>query len=58
MEGEAQKLGGPFMQTWQKRYLRLYPNRLELYAKSKDGHVIQGKGAEVSFLNIDHMTCN
>jgi beta-adrenergic-receptor kinase len=46
VEGEVLKLGGPFLQTWQKKHLKLYPNRLEFYPK-RDGHVIRGKGVEL-----------
>ena len=48
VEGEVLKLGGPFMQTWQKKHLKLYPNRLEFYHKNRDGHITRGKGTEVS----------
>ncbi|THD24169.1 Protein-serine/threonine kinase [Fasciola hepatica] len=37
VEGEVLKLGGPFMQTWQRKHLRLFPNLLEVYNKSRDG---------------------
>lgn len=47
VEGEVLKLGGPFLQTWQKKHLKLYPNRLEFYHKSRDGQVSRGKGVEV-----------
>uniref|UniRef100_A0A1I8GDB9 G protein-coupled receptor kinase n=1 Tax=Macrostomum lignano TaxID=282301 RepID=A0A1I8GDB9_9PLAT len=46
VEGEIQRLCGPFLQTWQKRHLRLFPNRLEFYGKSRDG-LVQKKGAEL-----------
>lgn len=53
VEGEVLKLGGPFLQTWQKKHLKLYPNRLEFYHKNRDGQVIRGKGVElVSMLDI------
>ncbi|XP_021370449.1 beta-adrenergic receptor kinase 2-like isoform X1 [Mizuhopecten yessoensis] len=53
VEGEVLKLGGPFLQTWQKKHLKLYPNRLEFYSKNKDGQVVRGKGVElVSMLDI------
>ena len=48
VEGEVLKLGGPFLQSWQKRHLKLYPNRLEFYQKTRDGQVIKGNGLEVS----------
>ncbi|CAL8101988.1 unnamed protein product [Calicophoron daubneyi] len=52
VEGEVLKLGGPFMQTWQRKHLRLFPNRLELYNKSRDGLVLK-KGVElISMLDI------
>ena len=56
VEGEILKLGGPFMQTWQKKHLRLFPNRLEFYTKTKDG--IQLKGAEVYILNMLNVSVN
>ncbi|PAA92981.1 hypothetical protein BOX15_Mlig017670g1 [Macrostomum lignano] len=46
VEGEVQRLGGPFLQTWQKKHLKLFPNRLEFYSKSRDG-LLQKKGAEL-----------
>ncbi|WAR01303.1 ARBK2-like protein, partial [Mya arenaria] len=46
VEGEVLKLGGPFLQTWQKKHLKLYPNRLEFYHKNRDGQVVRGKGVE------------
>lgn len=49
VEGEVLKLGGPFLQTWQKKHLKLYPNRLEFYHKSRDGQIIKGKGVEVVY---------
>jgi len=48
VEGEVLKLGGPFLQTWQKKHLKLYPNRLEFYPKSRDGQIVKGKGVEVN----------
>ncbi|ELU07758.1 hypothetical protein CAPTEDRAFT_103369 [Capitella teleta] len=47
VEGEVLKLGGPFLQTWQKKHLKLYPNRLEFYPKHRDGAIIKGKGVEL-----------
>lgn len=47
VEGEVLKLGGPFLQTWQKKHLKLYPNRLEFYPKNRDGQVVKGKGVEL-----------
>jgi hypothetical protein len=52
VEGEVLKLGGPFLQTWQKKHLKLYPNRLEFYHKNRDGQVVRGKGVEVVYLFI------
>ena len=46
------KLGGPFLQSWQKKHLKLYPNRLEFYHKSRDGQVVKSKGVEVRFMDI------
>lgn len=48
VEGEMLKLGGPtVLPTWHRKHLKLYPNRLEFYAKNRDGHVIKGKGVEL-----------
>ena len=50
LEGELLKLGGPFLQMWQRKHAKLYPNRLEFYNKTRDGQVIkgkEGKGVEV-----------
>nr|AGJ70292.1 G protein-coupled receptor kinase b [Terebratalia transversa] len=53
VDGEVLKLGGPFLQTWQKKHLKLYPNRLEFYPKNRDGQVIKGKGVElISMMDI------
>jgi len=52
VEGEVLKLGGPFLQTWQKKHLKLYPNRLEFYPKSRDGQIVKGKGVEVCHRHI------
>ncbi|KAK6190745.1 hypothetical protein SNE40_002541 [Patella caerulea] len=53
VEGEVMKLGGPFLQTWQKKHLKLYPNRLEFYHKNRDGQIVRSKGVElVSMLDI------
>ena len=57
VEGEVLKLGGPFLQTWQKKHLKLYPNRLEFYPKSRDGQIVKGKGVEVSGVRLVHVTC-
>ncbi|VDP85666.1 unnamed protein product [Echinostoma caproni] len=54
VEGEVLKLGGPFMQTWQRKHLRLFPNRLELYNKSRDGLILK-KGVEVSIVFLISM---
>lgn len=43
VEGEVLKLGGPFLQTWQKKHLKLYPNRLEFYHKNRDGQITRAK---------------
>jgi len=48
VEGEILKLGG-VLQSWQKKHLKLYPNRFEFYPKNRDGHVAKGKGVEVCF---------
>ena len=50
LEGELLKLGGPFLQMWQRKHAKLYPNRLEFYSKTRDGQVTkgkEGKGVEV-----------
>lgn len=46
VESELLRLGGPFLHTWQKKHVRLFPNRLEIYVKNQHG--IPLKGAEVS----------
>merc|ERR1712018_327848 len=57
VEGEVLKLGGPFLQSWQKRHLKLYPNRLEFYQKARDGQVIKGKGVElISMMDIKEVS--
>lgn len=50
VEGEVLKLGGPFLQAWQKKHLKLYPNRLEFYHKNRDGQIVYGKGVEVMII--------
>ncbi|KAF7258154.1 hypothetical protein EG68_04811 [Paragonimus skrjabini miyazakii] len=58
VEGEVLKLGGPILQTWQRKHLRLFPNRLELYNKSRDGLVLK-KGVElISMLDIKEISPN
>ena len=61
VEGEVLKLGGPFLQTWQKKHLKLYPNRLEFYTKHRDGQIAKGKGVEVSHhiwdIKLEEMNC-
>lgn len=52
VEGEVLKLGGPFLQAWQKKYLKLYPNRLEFYNKNRDGQMAKGKGVEVGVVEL------
>ncbi|VDO12358.1 unnamed protein product [Rodentolepis nana] len=52
VEGDILKLVGPFFQTWQRKFLRLFPNRLEMYSKSRDGTVVK-KGVElISMVDI------
>ncbi|KAL3319353.1 G protein-coupled receptor kinase 1 [Cichlidogyrus casuarinus] len=46
LEGELLRLCGPFMQNWSRRHIRLFPNRIELYHKTRDG--IPLKTVEVS----------
>ncbi|CAH8670154.1 unnamed protein product [Dicrocoelium dendriticum] len=56
VEGEVLKLGGPFLQTWQRKHLRLFPNRLELYNKSRDGLVLK-KGVDlISMMDIKEIS--
>jgi beta-adrenergic-receptor kinase len=38
--GYLKKLGGPFAQTWQTRYAKLYPNRLELHSDNSKPELI------------------
>lgn len=45
IESELLRLGGSFLHTWQKKHVRLFPNRLEIYGKT--GHGIPLRGAEV-----------
>jgi len=40
LHGFLKKLGGPFAQTWQTRYAKLYPNRLELHSDSNKPELI------------------
>lgn len=54
VEGDLLKLVGPFFQTWQRKYLRLFPNRLEIYSKSRDGVAVK-KGVEVGVLTASHL---
>ncbi|XP_013421882.1 beta-adrenergic receptor kinase 2 [Lingula anatina] len=57
VEGEILKLGGPFLQTWQKKHLKLYPNRLEFYHKNRDGQIVKGKAVElISMTEIREVT--
>ena len=54
VEGEVLKysgtFGGTFGQSWPKKHLKLYPNRLEFYQKN-EGYVLKGKGVEVGILS-------
>jgi beta-adrenergic-receptor kinase len=36
LQGQLKKNSGTFGLTWQTRYAKLYPNRLELYYENKD----------------------
>lgn len=47
VEGEVQKLGNSFLSTWQRYHLKLYPNRLEFYAKKSDGQINKKSAPEV-----------
>jgi len=40
LHGYLKKLGGPFAQTWQTRYAKLYPNRLELHSDNNKPELI------------------
>ncbi|VDL58759.1 unnamed protein product [Hymenolepis diminuta] len=58
VEGDVLKLVGPFFQTWQRKFLRLFPNRLEMYSKSRDGTVVK-KGVElISMVDIREISPN
>ncbi|GAB1602107.1 beta-adrenergic receptor kinase 2-like [Argonauta hians] len=52
VEGEILKLGGPFLNSWQKRHLRLYPNRLEFYQKNRDGGIQKNKVELITMYDI------
>lgn len=52
VEGEVLKLGGPFLQTWQKKHLKLYPNRLEFYHKNRDGQITRAKVEVLSLTTL------
>ncbi|KAL8602463.1 Beta-adrenergic receptor kinase 2 [Nucella lapillus] len=58
VEGEVLKLGGPFLQTWQRKHLKLYPNRLEFYHKTRDGQVTHNKTVEVTHNKTVEVTHN
>jgi beta-adrenergic-receptor kinase len=45
LQGQLKKNTGTFGFSWQTRYAKLYPNRLELYYENKD------KDPEVSVLD-------
>lgn len=34
LQGYIKKLGGPWTSSWQMRYAKLYPNRIELHPES------------------------
>ncbi|CAH8474983.1 Beta-adrenergic receptor kinase 2 [Schistosoma haematobium] len=56
VEGDVLKLGGPFLQTWQRKHLRLFPNRIEIYNKSRDGLILK-KGVDlISMLDIKEIS--
>lgn len=49
VDGDVLKLSGSsFNQAWQRKFLKLYPNRLEFYHKNSNGVVVRSKGVEVS----------
>lgn len=51
IEGELLRLGGPFLHSWQKKHIRLFPNRIEIYPKDDEG--IPLKDAEVSLIPLE-----
>ncbi|VEL37260.1 unnamed protein product [Protopolystoma xenopodis] len=54
VEGDILRLGGPFNQTWQKKYMRLFPNRLELYNRTREGIPLKGVevGSDLHLLSV------
>lgn len=40
LHGYIKKLGGPFEATWQNRYAKLYPNRLELHTENNKPQLV------------------
>jgi len=40
LHGYIKKLGGPFEATWQTRYAKLYPNRLELHTENSKPQLV------------------
>ena len=52
LQGQLKKNTGTFGFSWQNRYAKLYPNRLELYYENKD------KDPEVSYLNKEQKKQN
>lgn len=51
LHGYIKRLGGTFTATWLTRYVRLYPNRLELWSDS-------GKQPELIFMDQIEEVCN
>ncbi|PAA68489.1 hypothetical protein BOX15_Mlig016681g1 [Macrostomum lignano] len=52
VEGEVQRLGGPFLQSWQKKHLKLFPNRLEFHSKSRDSVLLKKSAELISMFDI------
>lgn len=54
LHGYIKRLGGTFTATWLTRYVRLYPNRLELYSDSLNSN----KQPELIFMDQIEEVCN
>jgi beta-adrenergic-receptor kinase len=56
VEGEVVRLGGPLVQIWQRKYLKLFPNRLEFYNRNPDSVFVK-KGVElISLLDVKEVS--
>lgn len=53
LHGYIKRLGGTFTATWLTRYVRLYPNRLELWSESSPA-----KSPELIFMDQIEEVCN